>query len=193
MKRLLLIAAAVCLVAEASARGNNLGFRVGFNMAQGVTSKESSDIRAGFNLGLFYEIPFAKQWDIQPELSFSQQGGNYEAADMSIKDELSYLNVAAIFKWYVFDRRLSVDFGPQFGVLVSSKMEGNDATIDTRATAFDSKCDAAAVVGLSYKLGRDRKFDVGLRAWQGFVKYHEEDLNLAIRNRVYQINAGMRF
>jgi hypothetical protein len=78
------------------------------------------------------EIPLAKNFSIQPELLYAQQGTkislSYEVTNSHYKSnlDLNYLNIPVMLKYYVL-KGLTVQAGPQIGILLR-------LTINTRIT-----------------------------------------------------------
>lgn len=94
----------------------------------------------GFNFGGFIEYKINDRLSIQPELLISIQGNkleliseyynieyyddmyNYEynKETFSQRPKLYYLNIPVLLKYKVFEK-VNLDFGPQFGILLSAK------------------------------------------------------------------------
>ena len=92
------------------------GIKGGMNLAKlkGVDGK----IRNGFTAGVFAEYAMTDNFAIRTETNFSTQGVKVKEGDYSIK--LNYINMPVLAKYYPTDG-ISVELGPQLGVLLSGK------------------------------------------------------------------------
>jgi hypothetical protein len=183
MKKFTLIAAALLLATGAFAQNMpQFGVKGGLNLAQEVAGEASTNIRTGIHLGLFMENQIARMIDFQAELLYSMQGATNP--DESV-EKFDYITVPLMFKFYTGQgRRFSIDAGPQFGYMISAKLD------DTNIYEWDSlnKFDASLGVGISYKLNGG--FDLGLRFLGGMTKL----LNgYEHKNSLFQLGAAYRF
>ena len=149
MRRFLLAAVTVLVVATASAQERRLRF--GIKGAATVSSSSVMDSwlgRAalktfiGYSYGFFMEIPLANVLSLQPEVLVSTRGfgikwdtqDSYENSIAIIKNKLynKYIDLPVIMKVYVTNN-LSLDVGPQFGFAVRGYTSGKiigDKTIN---------------------------------------------------------------
>ncbi|AFL82071.1 hypothetical protein Aeqsu_2618 [Aequorivita sublithincola DSM 14238] len=215
MKKFLLFTA-VALFAFTTAQSQEfrIGFKGGVNIASiGGDYVDGLDPLVGFHLGGLVEIPLMGKFAIQPELLYSSQGakyGNYLGIDLGDYEEkllLSYINVPIMAKYYIIEG-LSVELGPQIGVLVSSKYKGKDEDGDFEVDnkdAFNS-LDVAIGIGASYRLNNGLFFS--LRFNKGITKINQDsefelydgedpipgfDYSYKQHNNVFQVSAGYSF
>ena len=103
-----------------------------------IPVRSSVKMRPAFNAGAFVEYKFNEVFGISPEFIYSRQGATIElnvneehdldgytykfAATYETKFEYDYFKVPVLAKVYVTEA-LSIDFGPQFGVLLSAKQK----------------------------------------------------------------------
>lgn len=131
----ILLFAAVTFISFSAAQSQELrlGAKAGVNLAS-IAGDEIDDFngRIGFHVGALVEIPINKKFSIQPELLYSMHGAAREYSVIpnggyGIKYEtnlnLDYINIPIMAKYYIIDG-LSFETGPQFGILVSAKEEG---------------------------------------------------------------------
>jgi hypothetical protein len=112
-----------------------LGVKAGLNISS-LTFDESelnASGKTGFTAGVMVEIPMAKNFSLQPELLYSQQGTKISFSDQEVTNsnykstiKLNYLNIPVMLKYYVIEG-LSVQAGPQIGILlkVNNKYQDN--------------------------------------------------------------------
>ncbi|WP_432670750.1 porin family protein [Flavobacterium sp. SM2513] len=181
-KVVFLMALSAMGVASVHAQEVNFGAKAGFNIANVMGDNTGSlDAVTAFNAGLMAEIPLSEKFSIQPELLFSGQG--YSFGDNVVA--LNYLNLPVIGKYYVM-KGLSLEAGPQLGLLLSAKNEGTDVKDSFRSVDFGINA------GLGYK------FDNGLNfsARYNFGLTNIIDQKLVINNNtngVFQVSVGYFF
>ena len=107
---------------------------------------------------------------IQPELLFSAQGTKVDGPvgnDTDIK--LNYLNIPVLAKYYIVDKKFSVEAGPQLGVLLSAKADSQNIKDFTRSA------------DLGFNLGAGYNFtdnlSVGLRYTIGLSPLSDKDID----------------
>jgi long-subunit fatty acid transport protein len=143
MKKFILTSFMLCSV-FAFSQEVKFGAKVGLNSSNlkgdypAAINEHNSKI--GFHIGAFAEFEIADKFSLQPELLYSTQGNTYgyktyygggtyyEGAEYDLK--LNYLNLPVILKYKILEK-LSIDFGPQIGFLVSAKTK-IDVTEDSR-------------------------------------------------------------
>ena len=73
-----------------------------------------------YHAGLVAEIKLLDRFAIQPELLYSTQGASYKEAGQEFKNELGYLTIPVMAKFYLTDS-FSLEVGPQASFLLSEK------------------------------------------------------------------------
>ena len=213
-------------------RGNYPEFSPQTTGADEADLKNKSDI--GFHIGGFAEFILNDKFSIQPELLFSKQGNNveftttdYEFSDgtgesdtekLTQSPNLSYINLPIMFKYKVIEK-LSIEFGPQIGYLISAKstwkVEGtddeteeieidllNDGTYTFLGSTIQVKpktnrLDFGLNLGSSYDI--TEKFFVQARYNLGLSVFDKNSTNGTstdswdLKNSVIQISTGYRF
>ncbi|MCG2461508.1 PorT family protein [Flavobacteriaceae bacterium F89] len=174
-------------LAALTAQDIKIGANGGVNLSTLQPDLTDPATRTSFHLGGMVEIPLVDALYLQPELLYSSQG----VKDKSDDDEvikLDYLSLPVMVKYYVWDA-LSVEVGPQFGILLSAKREDNGETEDIKD--ITKSTDIGFALGLGYKLNNGLNF--GARFYLGSdVNDIEEDSD-KIKNRVFQISVGYFF
>ena len=123
------------------------GLKGGVNFAN-YTGGEISGVDfktiTSYHAGLVVELKVFENFAIQPELLYSTQGSELKGFGDQIKNELGYLSVPVLAKFYLTSNKLSLELGPQASVLVSERNE-----VDTNDT---NSFDFGLAGGLSYKI-----------------------------------------
>jgi opacity protein-like surface antigen len=142
-----------------------------------------TDTRIGVHLGVFMEMPMGINWTFRPELQYSMQGGVSRIGGRTYTDQLDYINVPLVFRWHFWEQRMSFDFGPQFGYMISARLTDGRNSV----SVYDelNKFDFSLVVGYSVRLNDN--ISLGLRVTAGVTDIGEID-NHRFTNSVTQIS-----
>lgn len=139
MKKVLLITAAVFAFGFSNAQEVKFGVKAGLNVSMlnggdlSVNQNSDTKSKVGFHIGGLAEIKLNPKFSIQPELLYSQEGGNntyftnFEGTPYNFDQDitLSKINLPIIFKYYVVEG-LSIEAGPQLDYIMTAK---SDATV----------------------------------------------------------------
>lgn len=185
MKKILL-AAVLFLAASASIQAQlvKFGVKAGVNFAnqtgdafdapgiekEGITS---------YHAGLVAEIKLLDRFAIQPELLYSTQGATYKNAGEEFKNELGYLSIPVMAKFYLTDS-FSLEVGPQASFLLSEK----DNVDFEDAETFEFGINA----GLGFKLTEN--FFVQGRYGLGLT---DASKDADVKNSTVQLSVGFLF
>jgi len=129
MRRILFAIGVLVVLPNVSSAQLNIevGAKAGLNLtglglsSDGKLSGVNYNQRTGFHMGVYGQIRKGKKFGIQPEIVYSQQGQTYNTANYSsLRTDLSYINIPVMFKYYPVGG-LSVQVGPQLGLLMSAK------------------------------------------------------------------------
>jgi hypothetical protein len=188
----LLLGSSLLLAGSAHAQ---LGVRVGGSMAIFTKGARVSDEnpatrrRAGYQIGLYYQVPLTAHLALVPEVQFSRERFHvnyvslpplgtqyYEGPPRSeYAQSLSYLNLPILLRASLGSFYLEA--GPQFGLLVGGRAKDDHIEYDfpynylsIRAAATDQyrRFDAGPCVGVGVKLPAG--LGLGLRAYWGLTK-----------------------
>jgi len=169
------------------------GVKGGFNLASEMASdgrnSAQTNPRVGIHAGCFMRLPIRGKFDFQPELIYSMQGGRYKVEGYTYTDKLDYINLPFIFKFYVWRRRLSIDFGPQLGYMISAKVSRGGDSVNFYDFDEVRKFDASLALGLSFQLTDE--IDLGLRSIAGLINIFKADYYYT--NSTSQLSIAFRF
>ncbi len=193
MKKIILSAIAIMAFAFTNAQSTRFGIKGGLNISS-IVGEDVRDANAlvGFHVGGLAEIHVVEKFYIQPELLFSTQGAKFDGGfggDGDVK--LNYLNIPVLAKYYIVDKKFSVEAGPQLGILLSAKAEDVDIKDDTKSADF----------GFNFGAGYNftDNFSVGLRYTVGLSPLWDDniddsgDLYDSAKNGNFQISAAYKF
>lgn len=187
-----------------------LGVKAGLNLAS-LTFDErelNSSSKTGFTAGLMVEVPMAKNFSLQPELLYSQQGTKISFSDKDVTNSnykstirLNYLNIPVMLKYYVLEG-LSVQAGPQIGILLKADNKYEDNFLGYKnQESFDLKdystgIDTSVNFGLGYQF--KEKFYADARYNISYSNVFKEGdvnhfINNDMKNRVFQVTIGYFF
>ncbi|SHM13227.1 porin family protein [Flavobacterium chilense] len=171
MKKIILCAIAVMAFGFTNAQQTRFGVKGGLNLSTVVGGDvENTKTLVGFHVGGFAEIHVVQRFYVQPELLFSAQGTKVDGpfgTDADIK--LNYLNIPVVAKYYIVDKKFSVEAGPQLGILLSAKADGTDIKDNTRSA------DLGFNLGAGYNFTDN--FSVGLRYTIGLSPLSDKDID----------------
>ena len=214
MKKSMLVLCTLLLCATITAQTEKvkIGVKAGLNIAS-LTFDENeleSSQKTGFTAGIMAEIPLAKNFSVQPEVLYSQQGMKFSYSDIDVANSsykstitLNYLNIPVMLKYYVL-KGLSVQAGPQIGILLKSNNKyqdnflGYDNHENYNLSDYTNAFDTSVNLGVGYQF-KD-KFYVDLRYNISYSDVFKEAnsngnyvINSDMRNRVFQITIGYFF
>ncbi|MCI9844051.1 porin family protein [Flavobacterium pectinovorum] len=132
-----------------------------------------------YHAGLVAEVKLLDRFAIQPELLYSTQGASYKEAGQEFKNELGYLTIPVMAKFYLSDS-FSLEVGPQASFLLSEKDNFNIYDNET----FEFGVNA----GLGFKLTEN--FFIQGRYGLGLT---EASKNADVKNSTIQLSAGFLF
>jgi len=169
------------------------GIKGGLNSAREMVSagkvSGQTNVRTGIHIGFFMEFPVSTTVDFQPELLYSMQGGRYKDGGTNYTDKFDYINLPLMFKIYVWQRSLSIDFGPQLGYMIGAKISIGGTNVDIYDEEALKKFDASLALGLSFKL--TDQLDLSFRGAFGLTNILEAESNY--KNSVSQLSLAYRF
>ena len=185
MKKVLL--AAVLFIAASTtiqAQLVKFGVKAGVNFANqtgDATDAPGIDKEGitSYHAGLVAEIKLLDRFAIQPELLYSTQGATYKNAVDEFKNELGYLSIPVMAKFYLTDS-FSLEVGPQASFLLSEK----DNVDFEDAETFEFGINA----GLGFKITEN--FFIQGRYGLGLT---DATKNADVKNSTIQLSAGFLF
>jgi hypothetical protein len=168
MKTKLFSLFAAMLIAQAMMAQFHIGAKAGANVIK-IDGKSFKDqFRYGYHLGGFAEIGFGKKLGIQPEVLYNQYStvvdSNfshiYQHALSNNNVKLNYLSIPILLNYKLFGNFLTLQAGPQFGVLINK-----DKTLLQNGGAAFKNGDFSMIGGVQLKLSSLRvsgRYVVGL-------------------------------
>jgi len=196
----LIAAAIVCMSASAQVQ---FGAKVGFDMTHFWGEDAPSGWQPNYQVGLMMEYKFNPKFAIAPEVVFAAQGGK-ENDKIDVEEvpgmveakgtfHTNYINVPLMLKFYATPA-FSIDFGPQVGFNVYSKMtaSGKAGNIEAKETIdfkdMTNTVDFGLGLGATYNLTNNAF--VQARYNLGLTKVFEDS---QVKNGNLQIAFGMKF
>jgi long-subunit fatty acid transport protein len=200
MKKIMLTAVAVMAFAFSNAQGTKFGVKAGLNLTNLTGDVEDASSLVGFQVGGFAEFKLTEKFAIQPELLFSTQGAKNKFTDFDdstyeYDTKLNYLNIPVLAKYYITEA-FSVEAGPQIGVLLSAKEDGEDAKDYYKSVDFGFNVGAGynftenLSVGLRYTIGLSSVYDTP-DSIDGFEDFDFGDVS--VKNSVFALAVGYKF
>lgn len=175
----------------------HLGIKGGLNMFQVNGSQFSKGYQPGYDAGLFAEINFTPEWGIQPEILYSQTnyktGSNFSDKYVNgvnnLKGTMNYLNIPILITYTTTLKWLSVQAGPQYGVMLNN----DKSAVQNTSTVFKNG-DFSFVFGAQVNRNRIKaglRYVVGVTDLNSLSKSYT--YNLATwTNNGFQLYAGFR-
>ena len=145
----------------------------------------ASDTRVGVHLGAFMEMPLGINWTFKPALLYSMQGGSERYFGTTYTLLFDYINVPLLFRWHFWQRRMSLDFGPQVGYMVRARATSGRETVNIYDDV--NKFDFSVVLGVSVRLNDN--ISLGIRGIGGATEIVD---GTGFTNSVGQIGVAVR-
>ena len=130
---------AVAIVSMSAMAQVQFGAKVGVDATNFWGKDTPHGMQLNYQAGLMMEYKFNPHFAIAPEAVFAAQGGKVtrtiDHVDTDCTFHTNYINVPVMFKYYV-SPAFSIDFGPQVGFNVYSKMtaKGKAANVEAKFT-----------------------------------------------------------
>lgn len=169
MKTRLLTLLAAVLVTQAAMAQFHLGAKAGANITKVDGKSFTDEFRYGYHLGGFAEIRMGNKFVLQPEVLWNQYStrldSNYsniyhDVFDGNSNIKLNYLSIPIVINYKLIGSFLSLQAGPQFGVLIDQ----NRTLLQNSGDAF-KKGDFSMLAGVQFKVGMLRlngRYAIGL-------------------------------
>jgi hypothetical protein len=187
----LVFAVIVISASRIQAQSFHLGVKAGTNLSKIDGRSFDDGFQWGFTAGAFAELNINKKWGIQPEVLFSQSK-TQTASDFnevfaegfnSTNVTLNYLSIPILLSFKPIPI-LSIQVGPQFGILMSTSQDITYPASD----AFKSG-DFSIVGGAQVNLGG---FKAGARYISGLTNLDNVTSVDTWKNESFQLYVGFR-
>jgi hypothetical protein len=106
---------------------SDFGIKGGLNFAI-LYSDPTASSKAAVNIGIFVDIKSSDKLHFQPEIIYSMQGTTVSQEGQTAQINLNYINLPLMAKYFV-NKDFNIQFGPQFGTLVSSTVSVGTITV----------------------------------------------------------------
>lgn len=158
----------------------------------------STDSRAGFQAGIYADLPMGGGFAFLPEVSFIQKGAKLEetvAGNTGTFDaKVSYLDIPVLIG-YKATPELTFFAGPQVSFLLSQKSTikvNNDPAAESTSTKDFSKSLAGGAVGVGYSITPN--ININGRYSMDFQKALKDNVNQdKIKNSGFALSLGYTF
>lgn len=169
MKTRLLSLFAFLLLGSAAMAQFHIGVKAGANITKVDGKSFKDEFRYGYHLGGFAEIRMGNKLVLQPEVLFNQYAtrldSNYKNVYQDVFDgnqniRLNYLSIPVVLNYKLIGNFLSLQAGPQFGVLIDQ----NRTLLQNGGDAF-KKGDFSMLAGVNLRLANIRvngRYMIGL-------------------------------
>ncbi|TVZ50912.1 porin family protein [Dokdonia sp. Hel_I_53] len=170
-----------------NAQETTFGLKGGVNFAS-INGDDLDDLdgRTSFHVGAVANFGLTEAFAIQPEVVYSSQGASEEFEGDDINYRLNYINIPVLAD-YTFAEGFSAQFGPQFGINVSSDVEFDGDTEDLEDV---ETLDLGLAGGLQYSLDQgiffQARYTLGLN---NIFDFEDADA----KNGVFALSVGYNF
>ncbi|MBL4745474.1 MAG: PorT family protein [Flavobacteriaceae bacterium] len=203
MKKLFLTAmiavlSVVCIHAQAS-----FGVKAGVNFANMTGDVADNSMLTGVHIGVIGEFKVSDKFSVQPELLYAMQGYKSKDFDGLVTSDdtlkLSYINLPVMLKYYMIEG-MSIEFGPQIGILLAAKADGSEiyegettSWKDYDMDEYLEKVDFSLNFGLGYELENNLFFQARYTIGLSDISKQEEGYEGKLKNNVIQLSVGYKF
>lgn len=187
----LVLVVSILSASRIQAQSFHFGIKAGTNLSQ-ITGRSFDDgFQWGFSAGGFAELNFTSKWGIQPELLFNQTKTQTASDFNEVFDEgfnstsvsLNYLSIPILASYKILPI-LSIQVGPQFGILMSTSQD-----ITSSASKAFKSGDFSMVGGAQVNIGG---FKAGARYVYGFTNLDNVTNVDTWKNQNIQLYIGFR-
>ncbi len=169
----------------------HIGAKAGANITK-IDGKSFKDqFKYGYHVGGFVEIGFGNKLGIQPEVLFNQYNTTvdsnfshiYQHAFNNNNVKLNYLSIPILLNYKLFGNFLSLQAGPQFGVLINKDKN----LFQNGGNAFKDG-DFSMIAGVQLKLSSLR---INGRYVIGLNNLNDLDNQSKWKNQGFQLSLGL--
>jgi hypothetical protein len=169
MKTSILSLLALLFIGQAASAQFHIGVKGGANISKVEGKSFKDEFRYGYHLGGFVEIRAGNKLVVQPEILWNQYATKLDSTYSSVYHgvfngnqniKLNYLSIPILLNYKVIGSFLSLQAGPQFGVLIDQSR----TVLQNGADAF-KKGDFSMLAGVQLKVANLRvngRYAIGL-------------------------------
>lgn len=156
MKSKFLFLFAAILLSNAMMAQFHLGIKAGANITKVEGESFKNQFRYGYHLGGFAEVRMGNKFVLQPEVLFNQYATRLDSSYKNVYEDvfggnsnikLNYLSIPIVINYKLIGSFLSLQAGPQFGVLIDQ----SKTVLQNGGDAF-KKGDFSMLAGLQFKI-----------------------------------------
>jgi hypothetical protein len=183
---------AALLTSQALLAQFHMGVKTGANITKVDGQSFKNQFRYGYHIGGFAEIGVGEKLIIQPEVLFNQVSTTLDSSYKNIyqnvftsdqsKVRLGYLSIPIILNYKLIGNFLTLQAGPQFGVLIDK----NEKLVQNGVKAF-SDGDFSMVGGVQMKV---KSLRVTGRYVVGLSNINDIDNRDRWKNQGFQVSLG---
>lgn len=158
----------------------SVGIKGGLNLSNlYVDDVDDENVLAGFNAGLFFDLPLSENVSLQPEVNYTVKGAevvyNNSLLTGSTKYRLNYVEVPLLLKAKLLPA-FSIHFGPYAAFLVDANIKNQFTNPNFNSDQIIDKdnlntFDAGLAAGAGLDIGN---FGIGVRYNYGLTKIGKE-------------------
>ena len=167
MKKILITLLMTTAVITVKAQNFHFGIKTGINLSKETKTEVERQVqdfdkefRKGFHIGGIVTYSINKQWELEGNLMYSQQG--YKEHLFSIKNNRTiysirsnYINLPIAIKYYPLEH-LYIEMGPQIGFFISKKHKiQGEGNITKYIPLKPNHIDLSLFCGLGYKFSNN--------------------------------------
>lgn len=192
MKLKLLILSLAVICAQTLMAQFHLGFKAGANVTKVDGKSFKDEFKSGYALGGFAEIKLSKKLFLQPELMYNQYNtkldSNYNnllnnAFNGMANVKMDYLSIPLLLNYRLGGGFLSLQAGPQFGILIDK----DNSLLQNTQNAF-KKGDFSMLGGVQLKVGA---FRFNGRYFIGLNNINDLTNDSKWKNQGFQLSVGL--
>lgn len=195
MKKLLVIGT-VALIGIVNAQTFGVKGGANFSSVKGITGLDQKG-KIGFYAGVVMNVPLAAEFNIQPEVLYSNLGAK-TTGNIASTIHLDYISVPVMIQYNVLPQ-LYLEAGPQFSFLLDSRVTSDNAAVEEAGNELVKKdnlkgFDFGAGIGAGYyftpNIGLTARYIAGLT---DIAKNRSGDDSNRARNNVFQLGLAYKF
>lgn len=192
MKLKLIILSLAIIATQSLLAQLHLGFKAGANVTKVDGKSFKDEFKSGYALGGFAEIKLSKKLYLQPELLYNQYNTKLDSSynnlwgnafDGITSVKLDYLSIPLLLNYRLGGGFLSLQAGPQFGILIDK----DNSLLQNTRNAF-KQGDFSMLGGLQLKLGA---FRVNGRYFVGLNNINDLTNDSKWKNQGFQLSVGL--
>ncbi|MGZ5134574.1 MAG: porin family protein [Flavitalea sp.] len=193
MKTKILSLAAAVLLSSVAMSQFHIGVKGGANIIKVKGKSFSDEFRYGYNVGGFVEVRMGNKFVLQPEVLFNQYSttldSNYKNIYQNVFSsgqsnvKLKYLSIPIVLNYKLIGNFLSLQAGPQFGILIDKDKD----LLQNGGDAFTTG-DLSMLGGVQFKVG---SFRINGRYVIGLSNINDIDDQDKWKSEGFQISVGL--